>query len=661
MERKQIRILQIEDNPGDVRLIKEMLKEARPGGIILRHASSLGAGIEFLNNNECDLILLDLGLPDSVGLETLQKIHSFRSTLPVVIMTGLDDEDLGLKAVQSGAQDYLVKSQIDSNLLMRSIRYAIERKRIDEKLRRSEERFRSTFEQAAVGIAHVALNGDWLSVNQKFCDILGFSAEELLKMNCLAMTHQEDLQLDKEMIGRLLKHEISTYAIEKRYLHKGGGYVWCQITRSIVQESPESPVYFLSVIEDISKRKETELALKNSEQRLSTIFRESPSAILIISMRDGQYLDVNEAFLRITGYSRREVIGRRINEISMFANPEDRIGLIRNLEKTGEVRDMEFEFRLRSGASATGLLHATILNIENEPQMLAVVTDITERKKALEQIRSFVEELQENKLTLEMNARQMSELNEKLKELNASKDKFFSIVAHDLRSPFSALLGFSEYMYNHIEELTPDEVKDFSFRIYKSLNSLLKLIENLLQWARIHTGKMEFSPAGFNLNELIGEILNIFNMNARRKNIELLCSLDQPYNVFADKDMIDSVIRNLLSNAIKFTAPGGKIRMSARRENGFVQVEVSDTGIGIGKEDLERMFRIDENITREGTENEKGTGLGLVLCREFVEMNGGKISVASEAGKGSTFRFTIPQEVKAPQKPIAPPQEPETV
>lgn len=644
MERKQIRILQIEDNPGDVRLIKEMLKDVKSAGCVLKHASDLASGIEFLKNHESDLVLLDLGLPDSTGLKTLEKIHSSNSVIPVVIMTGLDDEELGLKAVQSGAQDYLIKSEIDPDILIRSIRYAVERKRIDEKLRRSEERFRSTFEQAAVGLAHVSLEGDWLRVNGKLSEILGFSPEELLGMNCLKMTHPEDLPEDARNIDLLLKYKTKTYTIEKRYQQKNGNYVWCQLTRSLVEESPEAPKYFLSVIEDISKRKNTELALLNSEQRLRTIFRESPSAIIITSISKGLYLDVNEAFLRITGYTRDEIIGHGTSEVELFVNPEDRKNLVRNIEKTGEVRNLEFDFRLKSGEIATGLLQATLLNIENEPRMLSVVTDITDRKRAAEQIQRYVEELQDNKVILENNAREMTELNEKLRELNASKDKFFSIVAHDLRSPFSALLGFSEYMYNHIEELTPDEVKDFSFRIYRSLNSLLKLIENLLQWARIHTGKMEFSPGMFNLNELIDEILNIYNMNARRKNIKILCSLSESYDVYADKDMMDSVLRNLLSNAIKFTSSGGEIKIQARRTEGFVEVSVKDTGIGISKEDMDRMFRIDENMTREGTDKEKGTGLGLVLCREFVEMNGGRIGVESETGKGSTFRFTIPED-----------------
>lgn len=644
MESRKIRILQIEDNPGDVRLIKEMLLEVKTINCTLNSASDLASGIEYINTHECDLILLDLGLPDSMGLMTLEKIHSVNSVIPVVIMTGLDDEELGLKAVQSGAQDYLIKSEIDRNILMRSIRYSIERKRIDEKLRRSEERFRSTFEQAAVGLAHVSLEGDWLRVNEKLSDILGYRPEELLNMNCLKMTHPDDLPEDSRNIELLLKYKTKTYTIEKRYEHKDGHFIWCQLTRSLVEESPEAPRYFLSVIEDISKRKQTELALLDSEQRLGTIFRESPSAIVITSMKDGRYIDVNEAFLQITGYSRNEIIGHRTSEVDIFENPSDRKSLIRTIEKTGEVRNMEFGFRLKSGESAAGLLQATVLNIENEPQMLSVVTDITERRKAMIQIQQYVDELQANKVTLENNAREMTELNEKLRELNTSKDKFFSIVAHDLRSPFSALLGFSEYMYRHIEELTPEEVKDFSFRIYKSLNTLLKLIENLLQWARIHTGKMEFAPDLFNLNELIDEILNIYHMNAARKNIQILCSLDQPYNVFADQDMIDSVLRNLLSNAIKFTASGGEIRISAKKAGSFVEVSVSDTGIGIEKADMERMFKIDETMTREGTEKEKGTGLGLVLCREFVEMNGGTIQVESEAGKGSTFRFTVPED-----------------
>lgn len=777
MKREVIEILLIEDNPGDVRLIREMLKEVSIIRCHLEHAPELSTGIETLRKKKFDIILLDLGLPDSMGLETLNRIHSAGNSIPVVIMTGQEDEELGVKAVQSGAQDYLLKSQINSALLIHSLRYAIERKRIEEKLRRSEAnlaeaqrlahlgsymldlledrniwsqetyrilgwdmskavptmeeyinqlvhpedrenlireiktstreklfldmeyriitpdnkikyihsvgepitnsegvvtrifgtimditarreseralreselRFRSTFDQAAVGIAHLSIDGHWLRVNRKLCDILGYSEEGMLGLTFRDLTYPDDLPEDLHLIDQLMAGEINTYSMEKRYLRKDGLSVWCQLTRSLVRDETGRPAYFISVVEDISRRKQIETALRDSEQRLSTIFRESPSAILISSFKDGKIQDVNDAFQNITGYSRQEVIGKETTELELFLSANDRRKLTRDVEKYGEVRNLEMNFRLKSGQISTGLVSATRINVEGETSLLTVVLDISERKKAAEQIQSYVEELQKNQLELENNAKELSGLNQKLKELNASKDKFFSIVAHDLRSPFSALLGFSEYMYKHIEELEPEEVRDFSYRIYKSLNSLLKLIENLLQWSRIHTGKMEFSPVTFSFNYLIDEILNIYLVNAKRKEIEIKCRLDRNYSVYADKDMVDSIIRNLMSNAIKFTMPGGSITVSVRSQDKFLEIEVADTGIGIEKEDLERMFRIDENLTREGTDREKGTGLGLVLCKEFVEMNGGRIWVESQAGKGSRFIFTLPNAEDQP-------------
>jgi signal transduction histidine kinase len=300
-------------------------------------------------------------------------------------------------------------------------------------------------------------------------------------------------------------------------------------------------------------------------------------------------------------------------------------------------------FLAKDRSNITVLLSAIQMEVAGEQSFLVVIHDITERKKALEQIEKYVEELQQNKTLLEESAKELSLLNQKLNESNLNKDKFFSILAHDLRSPFSALLGFAEFLSNHIEELTEDEIKEFSQRIYKSLNNLFKLIEDLLQWSRIQTGRIDYAPVKFDLHRVADETLEIFQVNSSQKEIEVKNNIARNSFVFADEDMISRVIGNLLSNAIKFTPRKGKITLSAAEKEGFLQFTISDTGVGISSDNMQRLFKIEQTLTTEGTEKERGTGLGLILCKEFVEINHGSISVKSEPGKGSNFIILLPK------------------
>ncbi|MCU7497391.1 MAG: PAS domain S-box protein [Ignavibacteria bacterium] len=517
MAKESIKLLVVEDNPGDAALIEEMIGDISEIRVEMLHVTRLTAGLEALEKYSMDAVLLDLGLPDSFGIDTLHRIQTHTSGVPVVVMTGLNDKQVAVKAIKAGAQDYLVKGRIDSELLEHSLRYAIERKRIEEALIESQSELKATFDQAAVGIAHVSLDGRWLKVNQKMCDITGYTPDELSALDFQRLTHPDDLPKDLEQVQMLLKGSISTYSMEKRYIRKDGTNIWVNLTVSLVRDTAGNPAYFISVIEDIS-----------------------------------------------------------------------------------------------------------------------------ERKKIEAEVLRYSEELRKSKEALEKNALELDALNKNLQEANASKDKFFSIVAHDLRSPFSALLGFTEYLSGNIDELEKDEIKDFSFRVHTSLKRIFRLVDNLLQWSTLQSGRMKFTPVSFCLNHLIREVLDIYQVNAARKRVNLNFEFDGDYDVFADKNMADTVIRNLLSNALKFTYPDGRVTISVHddaEEN--IIVAVSDTGTGISQEDISKLFRIEENVSKVGTDKEKGTGLGLILVKDFVERNGGKIWVESEPGQGSTFKFTL--------------------
>jgi len=252
--------------------------------------------------------------------------------------------------------------------------------------------------------------------------------------------------------------------------------------------------------------------------------------------------------------------------------------------------------------------------------MYGAHTDITDRKQAELQIKYQNEELQ---------------------KLNVTKDKFFSIIAHDLKSPFNSIMGFSELLVEQISEKDYDKIEKYAITILQSSKHVVHLLMNLTEWVRSQSGRMEFNPERFGFAELINDLILLFEDIAAQKGIKIKREVPQNVQLFADKAMINTVLRNLISNAIKFTKPGGEIVVAATEEKNKLTVVIKDNGIGIPHESIDKLFRIDENFSTRGTASEEGTGLGLILCKEFIEKHNGVIWVESEEGKGSMFYFTL--------------------
>ncbi|MCX6268940.1 MAG: HAMP domain-containing sensor histidine kinase, partial [Bacteroidetes bacterium] len=249
------------------------------------------------------------------------------------------------------------------------------------------------------------------------------------------------------------------------------------------------------------------------------------------------------------------------------------------------------------------------------------------------------------KLEIEERKRAETALQEsetKLKEANAAKDKFFSIIAHDLRNPFNAVIGFSNVLRENISELDISEINEYIGYINDSAINAYTLLGNLLDWARSQTNSIQFSPGPVNISNIIHATLVILSGEATKKNIAITSTVPPELMAMADNNMVSAVFRNLISNAVKFTRPGGFITLSSRISGGFNEFTVADNGVGIQSKDLEKLFRIDTKLYTKGTAEESGTGLGLILCKEFIEKNSGKIHVESEPGKGSRFIFTLP-------------------
>ena len=231
----------------------------------------------------------------------------------------------------------------------------------------------------------------------------------------------------------------------------------------------------------------------------------------------------------------------------------------------------------------------------------------------------------------------------KLIELNATKDKFFSIIAHDLRSPFNSVIGFSEHLLELIEKKEYENIELYANIILQSSNRAMDLLTNLFEWSQSQSGRMELHPEDFPMIPLIKEQIVLYKDIAEQKSITITNSLTPDIRVNADKAMIKSLLRNLISNAIKFTPSGGKIAILAVEKQNEIIVSVSDNGIGISKAGINNLFSIGHSYSTPGTNKEKGTGLGLILCQEYIKKNNGKIWVESEPGKGTTFYFSIPQ------------------
>jgi signal transduction histidine kinase len=285
-------------------------------------------------------------------------------------------------------------------------------------------------------------------------------------------------------------------------------------------------------------------------------------------------------------------------------------------------------------------------NVRNLSFLIALITFISG-------IIIFIQFLLKRKtnILLQQKIKEVDESNQRLKESekrlkisNATKDKFFSIIAHDIRNPFNAIYGLTQYLSQNFDVLSKKELEKPIELIYQSADELLELLDNLLHWSRTQRGKMEFCPKTLDLHEMVKKNINLLKMNADKKNIEVISDIKPNTMISADYDILTTVFRNLISNAIKFSYENSKVFIKAEESAKEITISVIDEGVGISKENIQKLFRIDIHYSTTGTSEEQGSGLGLILCREFVEKHGGKIWVESEENKGSTFKFTLPKK-----------------
>jgi PAS domain S-box-containing protein len=528
-------------------------------------------------------------------------------------------------------------------LVLGAVRDVTERKRAQAALRESEERFRGTFENAAVGIAHEDLTGRFVRFNERFTEILGYPPDEVVGKSLYDVTHPEDLEADLARLGQLVRGETSSYTLDKRFVRKDGGFVWAHVTVSLQDrgEAAEAPTYCIKIIQDISDLKRTEERLRDSEARFRGTFANAAVGILHNDPA-GRFLRVNEKFCAIVGYSREELLQKTLEDI---IHPEDRARMVelhRSSFQRGELPSfgLEHRFLRKDGSTVWVEVFASFQrDASGRPEYaIAAVQDISERKRLDEELRQ---------------AKEVAEA------ANRSKDEFLANVSHEIRTPMNAIIGMTELVLD-----TPlDEDQRQSLKTVKSAaESLLGIINDLLDFSKIEAGKLELVPADFSLRAAVGDTLRALAVRAHKKGLELIYQVhpDVPDALIGDAGRLRQVLLNLVGNAVKFTEEGEVVvhvksdipdptsemvsdvgsGISDFSQEVVLHFEVKDTGIGIPPDQQERIFRAFEQEDTSATRKYGGTGLGLTIAARLVALMGGTITVESTPGRGSTFAFT---------------------
>ena len=447
----------------------------------------------------------------------------------------------------------------------------------------------------------------------------GFTREEFSQLKVYDLDISGKTTQDQERTDLVMAGEIVSF--ETTHSTASGGLIYLHVTVQAIEVQETRKVH--ATWRNITSQKESEELLRKSEEKYRRIFENIQDTYYEATF-EGVLIEVSPSIENLSQgqYKRADLIGRSL--VDFYAHIEERHIFLDKILKNGYISDYEFHIINKDGTVVPCSISSKIqLDAEGTPEkIIGTLRNIEDRKNT------------ENKL-----ARQTAEL----QELNAMKDKFFSIIAHDLRSPFTVISGFTELLLNKISSIPLTESKAYLELIHSSAKQTVYLLENLLLWSTTQSGNIDFQPGVFKVSDALEGQLQLMNIQAFKKGIKLTSTITNEPEVLADKNMVNTILRNLLTNAIKYTPRGGTIGISARPTVlGALEISVEDNGIGIPGYSLESIFQITSKQATPGTENEKGSGFGLILCKEFVEKNGGRIWVESQFGSGSIFRFTLP-------------------
>ncbi|MEM6317774.1 MAG: response regulator [Bacteroidota bacterium] len=607
------KILLIEDNPGDARLVEILLEESDLVQCDVINKTSLADGMELLAQGETfGAILLDLYLPDSQGFETLEQLLDRFPNNNVIVLTGLADKSIGLNAVKAGAQDFLVKGAFDTELLAKSLRFSIERNKVIKRLELTQR------------IAHI---GHWecsesaktFSASEEVYRIFGLSTTTNFKyldiqdranpFYFLNGLHQETLKRGE------VRRDITIKIPEM-----GDRHIFVLCTK---KESGQKGQEIQGIVQDITERKRAEDGLIKSKERYQEIFTQSKDAIYIATF-EGKFIDSNQATGELFGYSEAGLYGLSDLHQSYYP-PEKKNEFLLKLKVKKSIKDFPIQVANKRGDLRNCLLTANLLVDEDFVGYNCIVRDITERIQA-EKMRK---------------ARDLSAQSAKMKE------QFIASISHEMRTPMNAILGLSNIL---IDMGLKGEELNLVSSIKQSSEILLGIVNDILEISAMQNQKIVFDNSNFDLHELLDNLVNVMQYKAQEKDLyfEVIYGTDVPQFLVGDKLRLNQVLYNLVGNAIKFT-DNGFVKIYVKKlydiaDGAQIQFLVEDSGIGIAKDKIEAVF---ESFTRIRSKDRifEGTGLGLSICKNIVQQQGGKIGATSEFGVGSKFFFDLIFEI----------------
>ncbi|MFN8255088.1 MAG: PAS domain S-box protein [Bacteroidales bacterium] len=549
-----------------------------------------------------------------------------------------------------------------------------EHKRTIETLNRNRLKYNFAIKSTNSGVWELSADLTKINIDENLLHILGYNSNEIkpLLNEWISLTEKSDRLAVIDHLQDLLDEKISSITYECRRIHKDGRLFWFRDFVKVLTNAEGKIYELLGTSKDITYEKITEekkfryfanldllinytfrfLNLKSPDEIYDftgeIINQYLPDSIIIFAAVNPESRETKPfRFYGISNESLHKNSGMfdyipykstfRINtHIFNLLDKEVLVeykggtkSFLKNILPEQKYSEINSQFKVGNlliiGQKKDGKLHGCILIILREEM------DI-KNKEFLEIFISLSSIISNKK-----------ETEDELKRLNNTKDKFFSIISHDLKNPFNALVGFSGLIINNIENIPREKILEFSKLIHSSAQLSYELMKNLFEWASAQMKGIEIKPVSINITEFLKSNINLFTGEAIRKNITIQTDLSLDFDFNADIDMMNTIMRNLISNALKFTQKGGQIKLSCNLTENNIEFFVEDNGIGISGHDIDKIFTAGSFKSKVGTENERGTGLGLILCREFVEMHGGKIWVESQEGKGSKFSFFIPK------------------
>ena len=466
----------------------------------------------------------------------------------------------------------------------------------------------------------------WVMLNDAAIEMMGQTRETLVGKSDYDLFPKEQSDVFWKYDELVFKN--GSNSNEEQITWSDGSLHTIVTYKQLYVEQSTGNKFIVGTIHDISGYKKIEEELRASEMKYHELFDNANDFIITMDL-EGNITNANRTLLNYLQTDLREFLQHNVYE---FISEDNLASVYAYRDKilTGKFEE-PFEIKTTRVGGQPGIyeLKASLIKHNEVPiGIQCVFSDITERKEANLKLEKY---------------------NQDLLELNKTKDKFFSIIAHDLRNPFSSMIGFSEMLLEDLDKLSKDEIRESLKIIRKSAKNSFNLLDNLLAWSRLETGHMTFNPARIVLNEVVQEVINILFSLAYRKKIEINNLVGPDILVYADKNMLETIFNNLIMNAIKYTPVGGEINifacedaLDAGTEQNFIKISVADTGIGMNPTTLEMLFTLNKLVSYPGTEKEPGTGLGLLLTREMVDKHGGRIWAESTPGKGSVFSFLIP-------------------